>query len=62
MNIKSREQIALELLAFKMETRLAEGYSTITLDDVNDVLYTGNRKVVDPKIKKELEVINVSKR
>lgn len=62
MNIKSREQIALELLAFKMETRLAEGYSTITLDDVNDVLYTGNRKVVDPKTKKELEVINVSKR
>lgn len=57
MNIKSREQIALELLAFKMETRLAEGYTTITLDDVNDVLYTGNHNVVDPKQKKEVEVI-----
>ena len=57
MNIKSREQIALELLAFKMETRLAEGYTTLTLDDVNDVLYTGNRSVVDPKQKKEREVI-----
>ena len=57
MNIKSREQIALELLAFKMETRLAEGYTTITLDDVNDVLYTGNHRVVDPIKKKELEVM-----
>lgn len=57
MNIKSREQIALELLAFKMETRLAEGYTTLTLDDVNDVLYTGNRSVVDPEQKKEREVI-----
>lgn len=57
MNIKSREQIALELLAFKMETRLAEGYTTITLDDVNDVLYTGNHNVVDPKQMKEVEVI-----
>jgi hypothetical protein len=57
MNIKSREQIALELLAFKMETRLAEGYTTITVDDVNDVLYTGNHRVVDPIKKKELEVM-----
>lgn len=57
MNIKSREQIALELLAFKMETRLAEGYTTLTLDDVNDVLYCGNRSVVDPKQKKEMEVM-----
>lgn len=57
MNIKSREQIALELLAFKMETRLAEGYTTLTLDDVNDVLFAGNRSVVDPKQKKELEVM-----
>ena len=57
MNIKSREQIALELLAFKMETRMAEGYTTLTLDDVNDVLYTGNHNVVDPKQKKEVEVI-----
>lgn len=57
MNIKSREQIALELLAFKMETRLAEGYTTLTLDDVNDVLYTGNRSVVDLKQKKKMEVM-----
>ena len=57
MNIKSREQIALELLAFKMETRMAEGYVTLTLDDVNDVLYTANHSVIDPKQKKELEVI-----
>ena len=57
MNIKSREQIALELLAFKMETRLAEGYTTLQLDEVNDVLYTGNKSVVDPKQKKEVEVV-----
>ena len=57
MNIKSREQIALELLAFKMETRMAEGDVTLTLDDVNDVLYTANHSVIDPKQRKELEVI-----
>ena len=57
MNIKSREQIALELLAFKMETRLAEGYDTLSLEDINTVLYVGNHSVVDPKQKKELEVI-----
>jgi hypothetical protein len=57
MNIKSREQIALELLDFKMETRMAEGYTTITLDDVNDVLYTASHNVIDPKQRKELEVI-----
>ncbi len=57
MNIKSREQIALELLAFKMETRMAEGYTTLTLDDVNDVLYCANHSVVDPKQKKEMEVV-----
>ena len=57
MNIKSREQIALELLAFKMKTRLAAGYSTVTLDDVNDVLFTANHSVVDPINKKQLEVI-----
>ncbi len=57
MNIKSREQIALELLAFKMETRMAEGYTTLTLDDINDVLYCANHSVVDPKQKKEMEVM-----
>lgn len=57
MNIKTREQIALELLAYKMETRLREGYEGLTLDDVNEVLYTGNCSVIDPKSKKELEVI-----
>jgi hypothetical protein len=57
MNIKSREQIALELLAFKMETRLAEGYNTLPLEDVNAVLFVGNHSVVDPEQKKEREVI-----
>ena len=55
--MKSREQIALELLAFKMEVRLAEGYNTLLLQDVNDVLYVANKTVVDPVKKKELEVI-----
>lgn len=57
MNIKSREQVALEFLAFKMESRLAEGYDTLPLDDVNAVLFVGNHSVVDPIEKKELEVI-----
>ena len=57
MNIKTREQIALELLAFKMETRLAEGCDTLPLEDVNTVLFVGNHSVVDPESKRELEVI-----
>lgn len=57
MNIKSSEQIALDLLAYKMETKLAEGRDVLTLDDINEVLFTGNHRVVDPKSKKELEVI-----
>ena len=57
MNIKSREQIALELLAYKMETKLAGGETSLSLDDVNEVLYTANYSVIDPKSKKELEVI-----
>lgn len=57
MNIKTREQIALELLAYKMETKLREGCEGLTLDDVNEVLYTGNCSVIDPKSKRELEVI-----
>lgn len=57
MNIKTREQIALELLAFKMETRLAEGQDTLPLEDINTVLFVGNHSVVDPESKRELEVI-----
>lgn len=57
MNVKSREQVALELLAFKMETRLAEGKDSLPLDDVNAVLFVGNHSVVDPESKRELEVI-----
>ena len=57
MNIKTREQIALELLAFKMETRLAEGYNTLPLEDVNAVLFVGNHSIVDPEQKKEREVV-----
>ena len=57
MNIKSREQIALELLAFKMETRLAEGYNTLPLEDVNAVLFVRNHSAIDPKQKKEMEVM-----
>lgn len=58
MNIKTREQIALELLAYKMEIKLREGCEVLTLDDVNEVLFTGNSSVVDPKSKRELEVIS----
>lgn len=57
MNIKTREQIALELLAFKMETRLAEGQDTLPLEDINTVLFVGNHSVVDPESKRELEVM-----
>lgn len=57
MNIKSREQIALELLAFKMETRLAEGHDALPLEDINTVLFVGNHSVIDPEQKKEREVI-----
>lgn len=58
MNIKTREQIALELLAYKMETKLREGCEVLTLDDINEVLFTGNSSVVvDPKSKRELEVM-----
>ena len=53
---KSREQIALELLTFRMQTRLAEGYNTLLLDDVNSVLFTANHSVIDPKDKKYKEV------
>lgn len=55
--METRESIALDLMVFKMQTRLAEGYNTLLLDDVNDILYVAKRTVIDPKTKKELEVI-----
>lgn len=55
--MKTRESIALDLLAFKMQTRLAEGYNTLLLDDVNDVLYVARQAVIEPNMNKELEVI-----
>ena len=57
MNVKPRESIALELLAFKMEARLAEGKEALPLEDVNEVLFIGNKSVIDPKTNKELEII-----
>ena len=56
MNIKTREQIALELLAYKIETQLREGCEVLSLADVNEVLFTGHSSVVDPKSKREVEV------
>ena len=55
--MECRADAALDLLAFKMQTRLAEGYNTLLLSDVNDVLFVARKTVVDPKEKKELEVI-----
>lgn len=52
----SRQDVALELLTFRMQQRLAEGYSTLLLDDVNAILYVAKKTVIDPDTKKELEV------
>ena len=52
-----KDRAAIELLVFKMKYRLAQGYDTLLLSDVNDVLMVADGKIVEPLNKKELEVI-----
>jgi hypothetical protein len=47
----------MELLVFKMKSRLAQGFDTLLLSDVNDVLIVADGAVIEPLSQKELEVI-----
>lgn len=52
-----KDRAAVELLTFKMKCRLAEGFDTLLLSDVNDVLMVADGAIVEPLSKRELEVI-----
>jgi hypothetical protein len=52
-----KDRAAIELLVFKMKTRLAQGFDTLLLSDVNDVLMVADGAIVEPISQKELEVI-----
>ena len=52
-----KDRAAIELLVFKMKSRLAQGFDTLLLSDVNDVLMVADGEIVEPLSKKELEVI-----
>ena len=52
-----KDRAAIQLLVFKMKSRLAQGYDTLLLSDVNDVLMVADGEIVEPLSKKELEVI-----
>lgn len=52
-----KDRAAIELLVFKMKTRLAQGFDTLLLSDVNDVLMVADGAIVEPLSKKELEVM-----
>ena len=52
-----KDRAAIDLLVFKMKSRLAEGFDTLLLSDVNDVLTVANGTIVESKSKKEVEVI-----
>lgn len=52
-----RAKAAIELLVFKMKYRLAQGYDTLLLSDVNDVLMVADGEIIEPRSKRELEVI-----
>ena len=52
-----KDRAAIELLVFKMKTRLAQGCDTLLLSDVNDVLMVADGAIVEPISQKELEVI-----
>jgi len=52
-----KDRAAIDLLVFKMKSRLAEGFDTLLLSDVNDVLTVANGTIVEPKSKKEVEVM-----
>ena len=52
-----KDRAAIELLIFKMKSRLAQGYDTLLLSDVNDILMVADGAIIEPLSKKELEVI-----
>lgn len=52
-----KDRAAIELLVFKMKTRLAQGFDTLLLSDVNDVLMVADGAIVEPISQKELEVM-----
>lgn len=52
-----KDRAAMELLVFKMKSRLAQGFDTLLLSDVNDVLMVADGAVIEPLNQKELEVI-----
>lgn len=52
-----KDRAAIELLIFKMKSRLAQGYDTLLLSDVNDILMVADGAIIEAKSKKELEVI-----
>ena len=52
-----KDRAAMELLVFKMKTRLAQGFDTLLLSDVNDVLMVADGAIVEPISQKELEVM-----
>lgn len=52
-----KDRAAMELLVFKMKSRLAQGFDTLLLSDVNDVLIVADGAIVEPISQKELEVM-----
>ena len=56
-----KDRAAMELLVFKMKSRLAQGFDTLLLSDVNDVLMVADGAVIEPLNQKELEVITWQK-
>ncbi len=52
-----KDRAAIQLLVFKMKSRLAQGYDTLLLSDVNDILMVADGAIIEAKSKKELEVI-----
>lgn len=54
---KTRADLAIELLKIKTKTRLNQGYDTLLLSDINEVLYIADGTIIEPLSKKELEVL-----
>lgn len=52
-----KDRAAIELLVFKMKSRLAQGFDTLLLSDVNDILMVADGAIIETQSKKELEVI-----
>ena len=57
IQVKTRADLAIELLKIKTKTRLNQGCDTLLLSDINEVLYIADGTIIEPQSKKELEVI-----